>query len=198
MNADVSFSMVAALCVQNAARYINGKVLDIGCGAKPYKRLFHDPLRDEYGEGVTAWTGLDVRPVGEIVCDVCSMQESAYDTVLCVDTLSYVFDVHTAFRNMAAALAPGGFLVLVEPNTRADDSGSFWRFPMRGLGALAETNGLEVIELKTLSKLWEGEFENLRGQVKYGFILPGELHGFIDALDDKYPNVSVLIARKGL
>ena len=196
MNADVSFSMVAALMVQNNAKLIHGNVLDVGCGAKPYKRLFYDPVEHVYGEGVTSWTGVDIRPVGDIVADVCSMPDGQYDTVLCVDTLSYVFDVQAAMRRMAAVLKPGGTLIVIEPNVKAEDGHSFWNFPLKGLGALAQTAGLQIAELKCVSKLWNGEWENFRGQVKYGFILPGEIQGFIDALDDKYPNVSVLIARR--
>lgn len=191
--------MVTSLIVQQEHSHIKGRVLDVGCGGKPYKRLFYDPTERIYGEGVTEWVGLDIRPVGEVTADVCAMplEDASFDTVLCVDTLSYVFDVNAAFREMARVLKPGGTLFVVEPNTREDDSNAFWGFRMKGLGALAESVGLGIIDLKAASKLWSGEFENMRGQIKYGFTMPGEFVGFFEAMDEKYPNVSVLIARKG-
>lgn len=190
--------MVAALIVQQEHTHINGRVLDVGCGGKPYKRLFYDPIGRVYGEGVTEWVGLDIRPVGELTGDVTSIpcEDVSFDTVLCVDTLSYVFDAHSAFREMARVLKPGGTLFVIEPNTREDDSSAFWGFRMKGLGALAESVGLDILDLKAASKLWTGEFENMRGQVKYGFVMPAEFVGFFDAMDEKYPNVTILAARK--
>lgn len=199
MNSDVSFSVVAASVVQGDHKYITGDVLDVGCGAKPYKRLFYDPIDHVYLEGITSWTGLDVRPVGDIQGDVSKhieADDASYDTVVCVDTLSYVFDLHGAMNEMTRVLKQGGIFFLIEPNCREEDSNAFWGFRMKGLGALAESHGLEVVELKSASRLWAGEFENFRGQTKHGFALPGELQGWIDAMDEKYPNISVLVARK--
>lgn len=198
MNSDVSFSMVSTMMIQNNHAVVRGDVLDIGCGGKPYKRLFHDPMNDVYAEGVTAWTGLDMRPVGEIVADVCAipLEDATFDTVLCVDTLSYVFDLQAAFSEMVRVLKPGGRLFVIEPNTREDDSSAFWGLRMKALGALAESNELTIGTLQCGGRLWAGEFENFRGQVKYGFSLPGEFQGFIDAMDEKYPNITLLVAEK--
>lgn len=190
--------MVAAMVIQQENESITGAVLDIGCGAMPFKRLFYDPIDKRYGGGVTEWAGLDIRPVGDVQADVCDipLDDNCIDTVLCVDVLSYVFDVNKAFSEMARVLKPGGHLFVIEPNCREDDSNAFWGFRMKALGALSQSNGLEVTDLKGAGRLFVGEFENFRGQIKYGFVLPGELQGFIDALDDKYPNLSVLHARK--
>ena len=197
MNSDVAFSMVSAMVVQADHKYINGDVLDVGCGVKPYKRLFFDG--EQYGEGVTSWTGFDVRPVGELQGDLSEKipaDDESFDTVLCTDVLSYIFDLHGAMNEMTRVLRHGGFMFIIEPNCREDDSEAFWGFRMKGLGGLAQSHGMDVIELKSVSKLWNGEFENLRGQTKYGFTFPGEIQGWVDALDERYPNVSVLAARK--
>lgn len=186
--------------VQNAHESIKGRVLDVGCGAKPYKRLFYDKTAGEYGNGVSEWVGLDVRPVGELQGDVTEIPapDDSFDTVLCVDTLSYVFDVHAAFLEIARVLKPGGTLLMLEPNTREDDDRAFWGFRLKGLGALAEAFGLEVIDLQSASRLWAGEYENMRGSTVHGFILPPEFGGYMDAMDEKYPNISVLVATKPL
>jgi SAM-dependent methyltransferase len=186
--------------VQNKHEYIRGRVLDIGSGGKPYNRLYYDKVSGKYGNGVTEWVGLDVRPVGEVQGDVTDIQlpDASFDTVLCVDTLSYVFDVHAAFLEIARVLKPGGTLLMLEPNNREDDDRAFWGFRLKGLGALAEAFGLEVIDLQSASRLWAGEYENMRGQTVHGFVLPPEFEGFMEAMDEKYPNVSVLVATKPL
>ena len=198
MNSYVAFNIMATLSVQNNGDFINGEVLDVGCGAKPYKRLFYDPDGDTYGNGVTGWTGLDVRPVGEITEPIenSGIWDDTYDTVLCVDVLSTVVDPLRAFSEMVRVLKPGGHLIVVEPNTREEDAEAYWGFRVNGLMMLADMNGCDIIKGETGSKLWAGEAENFRGQSKYGFILPGEFAGWVDALDIKYPNVSVLVAVK--
>ena len=200
MNSDVSFSIVSTIMVQNAHESIKGLVLDVGCGAKPYKRLFYDKTAGEYGNGVSEWVGLDVRPVGELQGDVTEIPapDDSFDTVLCVDTLSYVFDFHLAFYEMARVLKPGGTLLVIEPNNREDDDRAFWGFRLKALGALAEHFGLVVTDLKAASRLWAGEYENMRGQTVHGFVLPPEFGGFMEAMDDKYPNISFLVATKPL
>lgn len=200
MNSDVSFSIVSTIMVQNKHEHIKGRVLDVGCGAKPYKRLFYDKVSDKYRNHVSEWVGLDVRPVGELQGDVTEIPspDDSFDTVLCVDTLSYVFDVQAAFFEMARVLKPGGTLVVLEPNTREDDDRAFWGFRLKGLGALAEAFGLEVTDLQSASRLWAGEYENMRGSTVHGFVLPPEFQGYMDAMDSKYPNISVLVALKPL
>lgn len=199
MNRDVSFNLVAAVAVERHASNIRGKVLDVGCGAKPYKRLFYDPIEKKYGAGVEMWAGLDIRSVGDIKADVQEMpivRDEFYDTVLCVDVLSYVFDPHAAFLEMARVLKPGGRLIAIEPNCRHDDQRAFWGFRTRALGALAQNADLEVLDLEASGKLWAGEYENFRGQTKYGHPLPTEVSGFAESLDEDYPNCTVLVAQK--
>lgn len=200
MNSDVSFNIVTALLVQSSGDAFSGRVLDAGCGAKPYKRLFYDRTSGEYGNGVTEWVGLDVRPVGDVQGDVTAIPEpdGSFDTVLCTDLLSYIFDTSKAMGEMARVLKPGGRLLVIEPNNREDDERAFWGFRMKGLGALAQTAGLEVLDLKAASRLWAGEYENMRGIYTHGFITPSEFRGFMDAMDEKYPNTTYLLAAKPL
>ncbi len=200
MNSDVSFNIVTALLIQSSGDAFSGRVLDVGCGSKPYKRLFYDSVSKTYGRGVTEWVGLDVRPVGDLQGDVTEIPEpdASFDTVFCADLLSYIFDVNMAMGEMARVLKPGGMLLVIEPNNREDDERAFWGFRMKGLGALAQSAGLEVLDLKAASRLWAGEYENMRGISTYGFVTPTEFRGFMDAMDEKYPNVTYLLATKPL
>jgi ubiquinone/menaquinone biosynthesis C-methylase UbiE len=116
--------------------------------------------------------------------------------VLCVDTLSYVFDVQKAFHEMVRVLRPGGILIVIEPNTREEDATAFWGFRVSALNQLAEVNDLTIHELETAGKLLSGEVDNFKGFTKYSFLLPDEFDGWADALDNKYPNMSVLVAQR--
>ena len=113
-----------------------GKVLDVGCGAKPYKRMFPQ----------LAWTGLDIRPVGEVEADFhdIPLDDDSFDTVLCTDALQFAKDPARVFSEMARVLRPGGLLLAVAPGTDVDDSTAIWGFRIQGLTMLASEAGLAV------------------------------------------------------
>lgn len=188
MNRLSNLAMVKALIVQTKGGILTGDLLDVGCGAKPYARL---------GLPCSSYTGLDIRPVAEINNDICGwVPDRQYDSVMCIDTLQYVIDPASAIDAMVAALKPGGVLLLVAPNTSAEDEAALWNFKVRGIESLLSRHALRDIEIQAMSKLWEAEFANFRGVDKYGFTFPAEIDGFIGYLDEAYPSWVVATARK--
>ena len=189
MNRLANLGMTKAILVAQKADYINGRVLDVGCGSKPYRRL---------DLGYTEWVGLDVRPVGEVVADMMEMplEDESFDTVICIDALQYAAVPHQAVNEMARVLKPGGALLLAAPQVSPEDETSFFNFKVAGLEMLAKTAGLEPKELQVASHLWQGELEQFNSQDKYGFTLAAELHGFVGYLDQNYPSFSVVVATK--
>lgn len=176
-----------AFLINEAAPHMRGRVLDVGCGSKPYKPLFHD----------LEWTGLDARPVAELEADMDDpIGDELYDTVLCTDSLQFSRSPQVAVANMAAALAPGGTLIITAPNVRHEDTISRWRFPLGGISELVNAAGLEIVYLDGLTGLWESEAESLRNSTQYASALPPEFRGWVAYLDKHYPMMSAVIARK--
>ncbi len=188
MNRLANLGMTKALIVQNHAQYMTGRMLDVGCGSKPFARL---------AIPCTEYVGLDIRPVGEIQADIVDWCEpESYDSVMCVDMLQYATDPAKAMQNMVDAMRPNATLMLIAPHTQAEDESSLWSFKVRGIVTLLEGAGLAIDDIKTFSKLWDAEFANFRGVDKFGFAMPAEIDGLIGFLDNAYPAWVFALAHK--
>jgi SAM-dependent methyltransferase len=189
MNRVANLGMTKALVVAKHADQLQGRLLDVGCGSKPYRRL---------DLPCTEYVGLDIRPVAELVGNMMQIpaEDESFDTVLCVDALQYAEVPHQAVVEMARVLKPGGNLLIVAPSVSVEDEVSFFNFKVNGLGKLCEVAGLTVLELQAASHIWQGEFEQFNAQDKFGFTLAAELHGLVGYLDQNYPAFSVVLATK--
>ena len=170
-------------------QYIKDTVLDVGCGSKPYKRLFPD----------TKWVGLDTRPVGDIQGDAAEMpvEDSSYETVLCSDLLGYVPSPAHVVRECLRVLKPGGYGIFMARNVCPDDELLLWKFPRRGLDFLLSTAGFEDVQLMADGALIGAEWASLTSFEKYQMRLPGDIQGWLDLMNQRYPAVSLAIGRKG-
>ena len=89
---------------------VNGKLLDAGCGNKPYIRIFEDRVQQYIGlekgrgryERADVWGDVLALPIRDGTCD----------TVLCNQVLEHVPNPQEAIDEMARVLRPGGYLIL--------------------------------------------------------------------------------------
>lgn len=180
--------MPTSIWLETAARpYIQGRVLDVGCGSAPYKRLFPD----------CEWVGLDIRPVAEVVADAHSMpvDDGSFDTVLCTEMLHECPAPLVVMRECVRVLRPGGHLVVTAPNTHMDDDVGLWSIKRRGLDYLFASMGLTGIHLGSSGKLIGNEWGDYQNFSRYAMSFP-EIAGWLDQMDDRYPVVTVGVARK--
>lgn len=165
-----------------------GKVLDAGCGSKPYKRLFPE----------CEWVGLDARAVGEIQGDIHEIpcEDASFDTVLCTDTLQFAYYPHIAVKEMCRVLKPGGHLIIVAPNVSPEDKHAFWNFKVASLAMMcADALGIQP-QANAMTGLIKTEFDPYRARVKHQALYPADIQGFIDSMDERYPVASVIVAKK--
>jgi SAM-dependent methyltransferase len=133
------------------AGYVQGRMLDVGCGAQPYRELF--PRVERY-------VGLD-HP-GPPRPDVCGdglalpFRAGSFDSVLCNQVLEHVPEGATLMAEIARVLRPGGVLLLTVPLTwdlhREPDD--FYRYTRHGLQYLADKSGLRVLDIAPTCGLW--------------------------------------------
>jgi SAM-dependent methyltransferase len=114
------------------------RLLDVGCGFKPYLPFF-EPAVAEY-------VGVDVaNPTAELegTVEAIPVPDGSFDLVLCTQTLEHAADPPLAVRELRRVTAPGGRVLasthgvmVYHPNP--DD---LWRWTHAGLRRLFEEHG---------------------------------------------------------
>src|SRR4051812_21771730 len=96
-------------CIRQAGASISGRLLDIGCGNKPYRSLF--PRVSEY-------VGCDIAQSSDNVVDVISaaddipLESGSFDAVLSTQTIEHVGNFAGLLSESFRVLKPGGKLYL--------------------------------------------------------------------------------------
>lgn len=115
------------------------RVLDVGCGVKPYYPLFA-PIAAAY-VGVdmveTEWADL-LGPV-----EALPVEDASFDVVLCTQVLEHADDPAQAVRELRRVLAPGGRLLASTHGVQwyHPSPNDHWRWTHTGLRLLFERNG---------------------------------------------------------
>jgi len=137
------------LLVQTLAanrEHCSGKLLDLGCGSKPYQKLL--------GQKVDRWIGLDfeLAAAGRTAADVFGsgldlpFRDGTFDTVLCTQVLEHTPEPLRMMKEIARVLRPGGTLLLSAPQTGPlhEQPHDYYRYTCWGLRHLAHQARLEV------------------------------------------------------
>lgn len=125
---------------------LSGRLLDVGCGSKPYRSLFE----------VEAYIGLDVDSessrrlaVADQLYDGHSFpfDDKIFDSVLCNQVLEHVFNPDQFLCEIARILKPGGKLLLTVPFVwdEHEQPYDYARYSSFGLRALLERHRFRVL-----------------------------------------------------
>ncbi len=140
---------------------IRGRVLSVGSGSdldnegNRYRHYFN--LARSYETSDNSPTAhvnlrLDVRTMPSIA-------DETYDCVFCAGLLEHVDDIFAAMREISRVMKVGGVLLLGMPFGyrihRAPQD--FWRVTIHGLRYLLEVHRFVVMEIKTISGLYDKE-----------------------------------------
>ena len=131
------------------AKYINGKTLDVGCGQKPYEKLFNS----------TQYIGLEIdspenrrnkRADFFYNGNTFPFQDNEFDSVVANEVFEHVFNPLDFLGEIKRVLRPGGMLLMTVPFVwdEHEQPNDYARYTSFGLRHLLESNGFEVIEHK--------------------------------------------------
>lgn len=131
----------------------HGRLLDVGCGSKPYEKLFR-PFVDEY-------LGLEYSPESgyrENKADFCGdagflpLADESIDTILCTEVMEHVPNPEKTIEEFARVLRPGGTIITTAPFVYPiHDAYDFFRYSPDGLKVIMERHGLSVEIVEPLS-----------------------------------------------
>lgn len=152
-------------------QYAMGKVLDIGCGNKPYLALFTN---------IASYTGCDIvqsdQNAVDVICEANNipLDSEMFDTVFSTQTIEHVFDHHGLVGEAFRLLKPGGYFIVSGPMYwhLHEEPYDFYRFTKYGFAKIIEKAGFEVIEINENGGKWA-----LLGQVLI-HVMPNWVLGF--------------------
>lgn len=149
--------------IKSNARSLNGRLLDFGCGSKPYRNLFK----------VDQYIGLDIKESGNHkehkTVDVyyngktIPFENNTFDSIFTSEVFEHVFNIDEVLIDLRRVLKVEGKILITVPFVWDEHEVpyDFGRYSSYGIKFLLEKHGFEVISLHktsnfvlTIFQLW--------------------------------------------
>ncbi len=142
--------------VSELKRHASGKLVDIGCGDKP----FHSILVDQVEEyiGVDHPGTMHSKDKIDVFADVYDMpfDENTFDTAILSQVIEHLENPEKAFKEINRILKPGGTLFISWPFLYPihEAPRDFYRYTKYGIVHLAAKSDFEIINIESSSGFW--------------------------------------------
>jgi SAM-dependent methyltransferase len=191
--------------LKKASLHAHGRLLDIGCGNKPYETLFKDRVTTHVGCDIVQSSDKRV----DFICPATKLpfEDQSYNTVLSTQVIEHVDDHGAMLAESFRVLQDGGILILSGPMywPLHEEPYDYFRFTEHGFRYLLENLGFSEIDVANNGGKWAlcGQvlihtIENTR--LHYNFIIR-TINRLFAYLDDRHPSRInpmnyVVVARK--
>jgi SAM-dependent methyltransferase len=158
---DLQWSLLVAQLAR-AAPQAHGRLLDVGCGQRPYEELFLPHVSEYVGieheatfEATNA-AASDKKPDFYYDGKQLPFEDRSFDTVLNVQVLEHTPHPALLVNEMGRVLKAGGTLILSAPFQFRlhEEPHDYFRYSPHGLRTLCEAAGLEIVETENQGSLW--------------------------------------------
>ncbi len=161
---DLQWSHIVA-DLKAVAPMTSGRLLDVGCGDKPYEAFFRPYVTEYVGvehEATFAATNAS-RSQGaqrgpDVVYDGRTLPfgDGSFDTVMSVQVLEHTPDPQRLVDEMARVLAPDGIVILTAPFSFRlhEEPHDYFRYSPHGLKAMLLRAKLEVVDVRAQGGLF--------------------------------------------
>jgi len=139
--------------IKECSKYIKGKVLDVGCGNKPYQHLFDysDYIGLDYDKG-----GSNSNPNADYLYDGTRFpfDRSTFDACISTQVFEHVFEPDEFLIEVNRVLKADGVLLMTVPFVWDEHEQPFdyARYSSFGLASLLEKHGFKIlIQIKSIN-----------------------------------------------
>lgn len=133
--------------------YARGKLVDVGCGNKPYENMVTPYVTDHISvdHQDTLHDRSRIDRVGT-ASDIPA-EDNEFDSVICTAVLEHLEEPDKAIKETKGVLKKGSYAIYTVPLFwhLHEEPRDFYRSTKYGLKYLFEKNGFEIVELKALS-----------------------------------------------
>jgi SAM-dependent methyltransferase len=148
--------------LERVAPHARGRLLDVGCGQKPYEHIFRPFLREYVGIerkdtfALTHASESGPRPDVLYDGDRLPFDDGSFDTVLNVQVLEHTPRPLELVKEMSRVLKDDGRLILSAPFQFRlhEEPHDYFRYSPHGLRVLCREAGLEIVEIYPMGSLW--------------------------------------------
>jgi SAM-dependent methyltransferase len=152
----IAYQQLVSALGHAAANYARGRLLDIGCGTKPWGATFAPYVDEHIGvDHAETLHGLEQVEIVAGAYDI-PLPDGSVDTILMTEVLEHLERPGDALAECARLLSDDGHLIATTPFSWPlhEEPRDFFRYSPHGLRHLAEEAGFEVVELAALSGIW--------------------------------------------
>jgi ubiquinone/menaquinone biosynthesis C-methylase UbiE len=139
-----------------AREHAHGRLLDVGCGEKPYAPLFRGLVDEHVGvdhpESVHPLSQVDVLATAYEI----PLADGSFDTVLMTEVLEHLEEPARGLAEAGRLLRPGGKLILTTPFMWPlhEEPRDFFRYSPYGLRHLLESGGFGAVTITPIAGKW--------------------------------------------
>ena len=139
-----------------SAAYLKGRLIDIGCGIKPYKELVSPYITEHIGvdheKTLHDKSSIDLFGTAYDI----PVEDASFDSAICTAVLEHLEEPEAALRETFRVLKPGGYAIYSVPFIwhLHEEPRDFYRYSKYGLKYLFEKVGFETVEINPLSGFW--------------------------------------------
>lgn len=135
--------------IRNQAHFMKGRMLDLGCGTKPYESLF----------SVEEYIGVDIKNVGHSN-DVSKVdffydgkklpfENDSFDSVFSTEVFTHIFEIDPVIDELFRVLKPSGYILITVPfvwheNEKPNDAVRYTSF---GIAELVKRHHFKVVSV---------------------------------------------------
>lgn len=135
-------------------QYAKGKLLDIGCGNKPYASVVNQFVNSYVGCDIVQSSNNSV----DVICEATNipLPGDSFDTVLSTQTIEHVEDHQQLVNEAYRLIDDGGYFILSGPMywPLHEEPYDFFRFTKHGFTYILNKAGFQVVEIKSNGGKW--------------------------------------------